>query len=72
MCIRDSTITSGNISADIIDTGTINVSNVNISGTTSTGLNIKSADSGERMEITNDSIKVYDNSGTLRVHIGNI
>jgi len=66
------TITSGNISADIIDTGTINVSNVNISGTTSTGLNIKSADSGERMEITNDSIKVYDNSGTLRVHIGNI
>lgn len=65
-------INSGSISANRIDTGTINVANVNIEGTSSTGLNIKSADSGERMEITNDSIKVYDSSGTLRVHIGNI
>ena len=65
-------ITSGTISADIMDSGTINVANVNIEGTSSTGLNIKSAASGERMEITNDSIKVYDSSGTLRVHIGNI
>ena len=35
-------------------------------------LNVKSAESGARMEVTNDAIKVYDASGTLRVQIGNL
>jgi hypothetical protein len=35
-------------------------------------LNVKSADTGARMEVTNDAIKVYDASGTLRVQIGNL
>jgi hypothetical protein len=35
-------------------------------------LNVKSAASGARMEVTNDAIKVYDAAGTLRVQIGNL
>ena len=33
-------------------------------------LNVKSANSGERTEITNSEYKVYDSSGTLRVRMG--
>lgn len=66
------TITTGSIDADLVSTGTIDVSNVNISGTSASGLDIRSASSGERMEIKNESIKVYDASGRLRVHIGNL
>ena len=35
-------------------------------------LNVKSAESGARMEITNSTIKVYDSAGTLRVQIGDL
>jgi len=66
------TITTGSIDADLVTTGTIDVSNVNISGTSDSGIDIRSAASGERMEIKNDSIKVYDAENRLRVHIGNL
>jgi hypothetical protein len=35
-------------------------------------LDVKSSDSGARTEITDDVIKVFDSSGTLRVKIGNL
>jgi len=35
-------------------------------------LNVKSATSGQRMEITNSSIKIYDSAGTLRVNQGDL
>jgi len=35
-------------------------------------LNVKSASSGARMEMTNSVLKVYDSSGTLRVKIGDL
>lgn len=35
-------------------------------------LDVKSASSGARMEIKNNAIKVYDESGTLRVQIGDL
>lgn len=66
------TITTGSIDADLVSTGTLDVSKVNITGTSASGIDIKSAASGERMEIKSDSIKVYDAAGKLRVHIGNI
>ena len=42
------------------------------SGTFSGSLNVKSAASGARMEITNSVIKVFDASGILRVKIGDL
>ena len=59
-----------NLSASKINTGTLNASNVTISGVTP-NLNIKSASSGSRMEITSQRIKIYDGS-TLRVQLGNL
>lgn len=41
-------------------------------GTMRGTLNVKSSSSGERMEITNDRISVYDSSNKLRVRIGRI
>ncbi len=35
-------------------------------------INVKSASSGQRLEITNSYIKVFDSSGTLRVQIGDL
>ena len=46
---------------------------INNGAATFTGsLNVKSAESGARMEITNSTIKVYDSAGTLRVQIGDL
>lgn len=59
------------INGGLLKTGTIDVSNVNIAGTSSSGINIKSAASGSRMEISSDVIKIYDGS-TLRVKLGNL
>ena len=42
------------------------------SGTFSGTLNVKSAQTGARMEIKNNVIKVYDSAGTLRVQIGDL
>ena len=36
------------------------------------GLQIRGSASGERMEMTEDHIRVYDSSGTLRVEVGNL
>lgn len=48
--------------------GQIELNNATFRGT----INVKSASSGERMEMTNSVIRVYDSSGTLRVKIGNL
>lgn len=42
------------------------------SGTFSGTLNVKSAQTGARLEINNNVIKVFDASGALRVQIGNL
>jgi hypothetical protein len=68
--INADTITSGSMSADKIVGGTIDASQVNIQGT-GTGLSIKSAASGSRMEVASDVIKIFDGS-TLRVQLGNL
>lgn len=49
-------------------TGDIELNNAIFRGT----LNVKSAASGERMEVTNSAIKVYDANGVVRVKIGNL
>ena len=54
-----------------IQTGTLDVSQVNISGTTQSNFNLQSAGSGSRMKITNDTIEIYDGS-VLRVKLGNL
>lgn len=59
------------INGGLLKTGTIDVSQVNISGTASAGISIKSAASGSRMEIESDVIKIYEGS-TLRVKLGNL
>lgn len=59
------------IDGDRITTGTIDVAEVNISGTSQSNFNLQSASSGSRMKITNDTIEIYDGS-TLRVKLGNL
>ena len=56
------------INGGLLKTGTIDVSQVNIAGT---GISIKSAASGSRMEIESDVIKIYEGS-TLRVQLGDL
>ncbi len=61
------------INGGLLKTGTIDVSNVNISGTASSGISIKSAASGSRMEIESDVIKIYVGAETTpRVQLGNL
>jgi hypothetical protein len=59
------------INGGLLKTGTIDVNKVNIAGTASAGISIKSAASGSRMEIDSDVIKIYDGT-TLRVQLGNL
>ena len=59
------------INGGLLKTGTIDVSRVNIAGTASAGISIKSAASGSRMEIESDVIKIYEGS-TLRVQLGDL
>ena len=59
------------IDGGLVKTGTIDVGLVNVSGTSASGLDVKSANSGERMEITSQVIKIFD-ATTLRVKIGNL
>ena len=59
------------IDGDRITTGTIDVAQVNISGTSQSNFNLQSASSGSRMKITNDTIEIYDGN-TLRVKLGNL
>lgn len=61
------------INGGLLKTGTIDVGQVNIAGTAgASGLNIKSATSGERLEITSSVLKVYDSSNVLRVKLGSL
>ena len=83
--IREASITAakiGSVDADTITTGTLNVSDLidanaisasqlNLVGT-GTLINLKSAASGQRMEIKGDVIKVYDNNNQLRVVLGDL
>jgi len=55
----------------LLKTGTIDVAQVNISGTTQSNFNMQSAGSGSRMKITNDTIEIYDGN-VLRVKLGNL
>jgi len=58
------------LSADAIETGTLDASAVTIAGISPT-FNIKSASSGARMEMTASTIKIYDATG-MRVRLGNL
>ena len=60
-----------NLSAAKINTGTLNASLVTISGV-SPSLNIRSADTGARMQIQGSRVRVYDSGGNLRVKLGNL
>ena len=61
------------INGGLLKTGTIDVAQVNISGTTQSNFSMQSSasSSASRMKITNDTIEIYDGS-TLRVKIGNL
>lgn len=60
---------AGNLSATGVDlTGNINATSGTFSGT----LDVKSAQTGARLVISNDVIKVYDSNNVLRVQIGNL
>ena len=59
------------INGGLVKTGTLDVSVVNISGTTQSSFNLQSAASGSRMVLTNDTIEIYDGT-TLRVKLGNL
>lgn len=61
------------INGGLLKTGTIDVGLVNITGTAgASGLDVKSAATGQRMEISSSVIKVYDSNGTLRIQLGNL
>lgn len=51
---------------------TFSINATNGSATFAGNLNVKSASSGARTEITNSVIKIYDSSGTLRVKLGDL
>ena len=61
------------INGGLLKTGTIDVAQVNISGTTQSGFNMQSAGSGSRIKILHDKIEIYDGSlSTPRVKLGNL
>lgn len=62
-------ITSGFISSDRIDSGSINVNKLELVGTGAT-INLKSANNGARMVIQGSNIQVFDSTGAPRVKLG--
>tara|TARA_B110000977_G_scaffold82115_1_gene109693 strand:+ start:2161 stop:3957 length:1797 start_codon:yes stop_codon:yes gene_type:complete len=64
-------ITSGFISSDRIDSGSINVNKLELVGTGAT-INLKSANTGARMVIQGSKIQVFDSTGAQRVRLGNL
>lgn len=62
----------GNLSANKLTSGSINTGAVTLTGTNANGVDIKSAASGQRMEIKSTKILIYDNSGVLRVKLGDL
>ena len=69
-------ITVNNLAAITANLGAINAGSLNINNKFIVEPNgnttIRSATTGARLEIKNNTIKVYDNAGTLRVHIGDL
>jgi hypothetical protein len=59
------------IDGGLVKTGTLDVGLVNIAGTSASGIDVKSAATGSRMELTSSTIKIFDGS-TLRVKIGDL
>ena len=59
---------TSDISPFTVSDGNVNMSNATVTG----GLDVKSASSGQRMEISNSQIKIFDASGNLRVKLGDI
>ena len=55
-----------------ISAGSLNIGSGRFVVTTSGDLTVKSATTGARTELTNKTYKVYDASGVLRVHIGDL
>jgi hypothetical protein len=68
--INADVITTGSLTADRIGAGTLDAGVINIEGVGGT-LNIKSAASGSRMEMTANVIKVF-NGNALRVQLGDL
>ncbi len=66
--IQSSDYAAGSAGWRINKTGQMEMNNATFRGT----IDVKSSSSGERLEITNNVIKVYDSSGILRVKIGNL
>lgn len=66
--IQSSDYVAGSAGWKINKTGQMEMNNATFRGT----IDVKSAASGARLQITNNVIKVYDSSGTLRVKIGDL
>lgn len=66
--IQSADYSSGSAGWKIQKSGQMEMNNATFRGT----LDVKSATSGQRMEITNSTIRIYDASGVLRVKIGNL
>ena len=62
-----SNVSAGKISTGLLDSGRINTNTLVVKH-----IDVKSATSGARVEMKNTYIKVYDESGMLRVIIGDL
>jgi hypothetical protein len=66
--IRSSNYVAGTTGFQINKNGDVDLNSGNFRGT----LSVKSGTSGERMEITNSVIKIFDASGVVRVKLGDL
>jgi uncharacterized protein YjbI with pentapeptide repeats len=66
--IQSASYTSGSAGWKIDKTGDVELNAATFRG----ALSVKSSATGERTEITNSSIKVFDSSNVLRVKLGNL
>lgn len=66
--IQSNNYVAGSAGWKIDKTGQMEMNNATFRGT----IDVKSAASGERLQITNNVIRVYDAAGVLRVKIGNL
>lgn len=68
-------ITTGYLAAARIEAGSIAAEKLSVSSLSAVSATIgtlKSAETGARLEVTTDVIRVYDSAGTLRVKLGNL
>lgn len=66
--IQSNDFSTGSAGWKIDKSGQMEMNNATFRGT----IDVSSASTGARLEITNSQIKVFDSSGTLRVKIGNL